>query len=154
MGAFTSLSYHIIFGTKLRARMIQDTYRERLYEYLGGTIRGLKGHLIEIGGVEDHVHLLTNLSPALAVADVVRDLKANSSRWVNENSLVNGRFEWQKGYSAFTVSYSNIETVRQYIQRQVEHHRTRTFQEEYIEFLKRHGIEFDPRFLFEGEFVG
>jgi hypothetical protein len=90
----------------------------------------------------------------LAVSDVIRDLKANSSKWVDDHRLVKDRFEWQKGYSAFTVSYSNIEAVRRYIQRQAEHHRTKTYHEEYIEFLKRHGIEFDPRYLFEGEYVG
>jgi putative transposase len=154
MGAFTCLNYHIIFGTKLRARLIHEPIQARLYEYIGGIVRGLNGSLIEIGGVEDHVHLLASLSPAIAISDVIRDIKANASKWVNDNSLTPGRFEWQKGYSAFTVSYSAISDVRTYIQNQREHHRVKTFQEEYIEFLQRHHIDFDPRFLFEGEHHG
>ena len=121
---------------------------------MGGTIRGLKGHSIEIGGVEDHVHLLVNLPPAIALSDAVRDIKANASKWVDDNHLTKDGFEWQKGYGAFTVSYSNIETVREYIRNQQKHHQVRTFREEYIEFLKRHGIEFEERYLFEGEHTG
>ncbi len=102
----------------------------------------------------DHVHMLARLSPALAVADVIRDLKANSSKWMDEQPETTQTFEWQKGYGAFTVSYSQIPSVEQYIQNQAEHHRTRSFQEEYIEFLKRHGIEFRMEYLFEDEHHG
>jgi putative transposase len=154
MGAFTCLNYHIIFGTRFRARLIQESFQEDLYKYIGGIVRGLDGSLTEIGGVEDHLHLLASLSPTKALSEVVRDIKANSSKWVNDHGRTPGRFEWQKGYSAFTVSYSNAPVVRHYIQSQHEHHRVKTFQEEYIEFLQRHNIEFDPRFLFEGEFHG
>ena len=154
MGTFHKLSYHVIFGTRYRSKIITPTYQERLYEYMGGTIRGLKGHLVEIGGVEDHVHLLVNLSPAIALSDAVRDIKANSSKWVDENDLTKDGFEWQKGYGAFTVSYSNIKIVREYIRNQKKHHQVRSFREEYIEFLKRHGIEFEERYLFEGEHTG
>jgi REP element-mobilizing transposase RayT len=154
MGAYTNLAYHVVFATKYRRPLITDDFRERLYEYMGGIIRGLDGHLIQIGGIEDRVHLLANLSPAMAVSDAIREIKANASKWVNELSILQERFEWQKGYGAFTVSYSQIEAVRRYIQNQREHHRRRTFQEEYMEFLIRHGIEFDLQRLFEGEHHG
>ena len=154
MSSFTKLTYHVIFSTKYRQPLIRESIRERLYEYLGGTIRGLKGHLIEIGGVEDHLHLLANFSPALSLSDVIRDLKSNGSRWVNELKAVPGRFEWQKGYACFTVSYSQRGQIQNYIRNQREHHRKRTFQEEYIEYLRRHEIEFDERYLFEGEYHG
>ena len=154
MGSFTQLTYHVVFATKYRRPSISDTIRERLYEYLGGTIRAKKGHLIEIGGVKDHVHILARLSPTRAVADVIRDVKANSSKWLNEQSDIVQEFEWQKGYGAFTVSYSQIPTVQDYIRRQEEHHRTKSFQEEYIEFLQRHGIEFRIEYLFEDEHHG
>ena len=154
MGSFTQLTYHIVFATKYRRRTIRDDTRERLYEYIGGTLRAKKGSLIEIGGVADHVHILARLSPSLAVADVVRDVKANSSKWMNEQTETKSPFEWQKGYGAFTVSYSNVQAVRTYIRNQEEHHRTKTFQEEYIEFLKRHNIEFRLEYLFEDEHHG
>jgi len=154
MGSFTQLTYHVVFGTKYRRRSIRDPIRERLYEYIGGILRAKSGHLIEIGGVQDHVHILARLSPSLAVADVIRDVKANSSKWMSEQAEAATDFEWQKGYGAFTVSYSLIETVREYIRRQAEHHRTTTFQEEYMAFLKRHGIEFRLEYLFEDEHHG
>ncbi len=154
MASFTQLTYHVIFSTKYRDPLIVDAIREDLYKYIGGTIRGLKGHSIEIGGVEDHVHLLANFSPTLAVSDTVRDVKANASRWLNDERKIPSIFEWQKGYSAFTVSYSQREAVQSYIRNQKEHHRMKSFEEEYIEFLKRHDIAFDMRYLFEAEHNG
>ena len=154
MGTFHRLTCHVVFGTRFREPLIQPALRERLYEYMGGTIRGLKGHLLEIGGVEDHVHLLLAFTPNMVISDLVRDLKANSAKWLNEQQLLRGRFAWQKGYAVFTVSYSHIESVRKYIQNQVEHHRRRSFEDEYKEFLLRHGIEFEDQYLFEGEYAG
>ena len=154
MGSFTQLTYHVVFATKYRRPTINDAIQERLYEYIGGTLRAKKGHLIEIGGTADHVHILARLSPSLAVADVVRDVKANSSKWMTDQIEVTSRFEWQKGYGAFTVSYSRTQSVQEYIRNQEEHHRTKTFQEEYIEFLKRHKIEFRLEYLFEDEHHG
>ncbi len=154
MGAFTNLTYHVVFSTKLRRPLICDDLRERLYEYIGGTIRELGGHLIEIGGVEDHVHLLVNLPPARPVSDMIRDIKANASRWVNRLPGQTTRFEWQKGYAAFTVSYSQTPSVRRYIQNQREHHRVAGFEEELIALLERHQIAFERKWLFEGEHHG
>ena len=154
MGSFTQLTYHVVFATKYRKPAIASTIQERLHEYMGGTLRAKKGSLIEIGGVADHVHLLTHLPPTLAVSDVIRDLKANSAKWMNELEETPALFEWQKGYGAFTVSYSQIEVVRAYIRNQEEHHRVKSFQEEYEEFLQRHGIEFRREYLFEDEHHG
>tara|TARA_Y100001934_G_scaffold14423_1_gene17708 strand:- start:304 stop:765 length:462 start_codon:yes stop_codon:yes gene_type:complete len=153
MGSFTRLTYHIVFATKYRKRTINAVIRERVYEYIGGTLRGKKGHLIEIGGVEVHVHILAGMSPSLAVSDVIRDLKANSSKWIKEELHIE-EFEWQKGFGAFTVSYDRIDAIRKYIQNQEEHHKTKTFQEEYVDFLQRHGIEFRMEHLFEDEHNG
>ena len=154
MGAFTKLAYHIVFSTKYRQPLIRREFRDRLYEYVGGTIRGLNGHLIEIGGVEDHIHLLTSIPPTMALADAIRDIKAGASKWINELPGNTSRFEWQKGYAAFTVSHSQIEAVRKYFRNQETHYKKQTFEEEYVAFLRRHEIEFDPRFLFEGEYHG
>ncbi|MCE3017876.1 MAG: IS200/IS605 family transposase [Pirellula sp.] len=150
MGSFTRLTYHIVFATKYRTRSIKNHVQEQLYEYIGGTLRGKKGHLIEIGRVEDHVHILAGLSPALAVSDVVRDEKANASKWITEEGVLDA-FEWQNGYGAFTVSFDRVETICRYIRNQEAHHKTKTFQEEYIDFLERHGIEFRLEHLFEDE---
>jgi REP element-mobilizing transposase RayT len=156
MGSFTKLNYHIVFGTKFRRNTIQSQFVERLYEYIGGTIRNRKGSLIEIGGVEDHLHLLVGLPPTITVSDAVRDIKANASKWINEERERNPgeKFEWQIGYGAFTVSYSHLETVQQYIRNQHEHHRVKTFEEEYIELLERHNVKFERRYLFEEEHTG
>jgi REP element-mobilizing transposase RayT len=152
MSTYTKLSYHVVFSTKHRQTLIHDFFQKRLYEYLGGIIRAQKGHLIEIGGIEDHIHLLVSFTPTKAISDTIRDIKANSSKWCNELSDLNFRFEWQKGYGAFTVSYSQIKSVQQYIQNQREHHKRKGFEEEYIEILQLHDIKFDRKYLFETEY--
>ncbi len=126
--------------------MISETWREVLHAYLGGLIRNLDGTPVAIGGTADHVHLLMGLKATACLADVVRDLKANSSRWVHDECGV-GKFGWQEGYGAFTVSSSQLPVVREYISKQEEHHRKRSFEEEYVELLKRCGVEYDGRFL-------
>jgi putative transposase len=153
MGSFTRLTYHVVFATKYRRPTIKEDIQERLYEYIGGILRGKKGHLIEIGGVEDHVHVLAGLSPTMAVSDVIRDVKAASSKWVKEERETEA-FEWQKSFGVFSVSYDRVEAIRKYIRNQREHHKTKTFHEEYIDFLERHGIEFQLEYLFEGEHGG
>ena len=152
--SFTSLNYHVVFSTKYRTPAIDEDIRERLYEYIGGIIRAKEGTQIEIGGISDHVHILAGCSPKMAVSDWVRDIKANSARWMNELPDRRDRFEWQKGYGAFTVSASQVEVVRQYIQRQPIHHQRRSFRDEFLELLTRHNIEFDPKYVFEEEHLG
>ena len=154
MSTFTKLTYHIVFSTKYRRPLINETFQKRLYEYIGGIIRAQKGHLIEIGGIEDHIHLLVNLHPTKAISDSIRDIKANASKWSNELPKQKDRFEWQKGFGAFSVSYSQIDPIRQYIQNQNEHHKTKSFEEEFIQFLKLHKITFEHRYLFEDEHYG
>jgi len=133
---------------------LANDIREQIYEYIGGTIRGQKGHLLEIGGIEDHVHLLMNIPPTQSVSNFIRDFKSGVSKWINESNLTKQEFQWQKGYGAFTVSYSQIESVRSYIKNQQEHHRKLTFKEEYEALLRRHNIEFKEHFLFEDEHHG
>ena len=154
MGTYTKLSYHVVFSTKYRRRTISGEFQTRLYEYIGGIVRNLNGSLLEIGGVEDHLHLLVNLTPAKSVSDSIRDIKANASKWANEAMDIKDRFEWQKGYGAFTVSYSQLDVVRRYLQNQQEHHRRMSFEEEYIGILHRHKIHFDRGHLFEDEYHG
>ncbi len=141
-----SLHYHIIFNTKDRAPIIAPDWRDRLHAYMGGVIRNVEGVPEAIGGVADHVHLLIGLRATARLSDVVRDLKAVSSRWVHDEVGDRG-FSWQEGYGAFTVSASQLEAVRAYIAGQEVHHQRRTFQEEYLELLKKSGVNYDERFV-------
>ena len=146
-GTFTRLLYHIVFSTKHRANLIAADLQPRLYEYLGGTIRGECGIAHEIGGVADHVHLLIQWRTDEGLATLMRRLKANSSRWVHAKFPTMRGFAWQEGYAAFTVSPSQSETVRRYIRNQAAHHRQRGFVDELKVLLKAHGIEYDERYL-------
>jgi putative transposase len=141
-----SLHYHVVFSTKERQPWIEPGWRDDLYGYLGGCVKTLGGVPVEIGGVADHVHLLLGLRATHCLADVVREIKTASSRWVHEE-LHLPRFGWQEGYGAFTVSRSNVQPVRNYIATQPEHHQKRRFEDEYLDLLKKHGIDFDERFL-------
>jgi putative transposase len=141
-----SLHYHIIFGAKNHEPMIQPKWRGKLHAYLGGMVRTMNGIPESIGGVSDHVHLLIGLRATHCLADVLRELKSVSSGWIHDE-IGARNFAWQEGYGAFTVSASQREIVRRYIEQQAEHHRTRTFREEYLELLRRHGVEFDERYV-------
>ena len=143
---YLSLHYHLVFGTKDRMPMIDSSWRPRLHEYLGGTVRGLEGIPEAIGGVADHVHLIVGLKSTHCVADFVRDLKKAATNWVHE-TLREDKFAWQNGYAAFSVSATSRQAVKEYIARQEEHHRTKTFREEWIAMLDRAGIDYDLRFL-------
>ena len=151
--SYTSLSYHIVYGTKYRRQSIAAEFQAELYKYIAGTIANKDGQVIEIGGIEDHVHILTSCHPRMALADFIRDIKANSSKWIHEQGWVPD-FAWQVGYAAFTVSHSQEDVVRAYIRNQAEHHSVRTFEDELRALLQRHGIAYDERYLFETEHYG
>lgn len=142
----TSLHFHLVFSTKERLPLIAKEWRERLHAYLGGIVKGLEGVPLAIGGIEDHVHLLVGLKSLHRLDYFLRDVKADSSAWVHQE-IGNRTFGWQKGYGAFSVSPSNIEGVRRYVLSQEEHHRRKTFQEEYLELLKASGLEYDERYV-------
>ena len=141
-----SLHYHLIFSTKDRVAHIHSDWRGRLHTYLGGIVNNLGGTPVAIGGVDDHVHLLVGLRATHRLADMLREIKSVSSKWVHEE-LSKPLFSWQEGYAAFTVSPSQIEAVKRYIANQEEHHHKKTFQEEYLEFLKLSGVEYDEKYL-------
>ncbi|MCU0748155.1 MAG: IS200/IS605 family transposase [Akkermansiaceae bacterium] len=144
---FTSLHYHMVFSTKNRERWITSEVEERIWAYLGGIAKENKVHPIQIGGIEDHVHLLLGAPASLAPSKIAQLIKGGSSAWIHETFPNMKRFAWQDGYGVFSVSKSNIPEVVDYIRGQREHHRTRTFQEEYIAFLKRHEIQYDERYV-------
>jgi putative transposase len=143
---YLSLHYHLVFSTKNREAFIAEIWRERLYEYLGGTIRGLGGQSEGVGGVADHVHLLVGLRATHCLADVMRELKKSSSVWVH-NEMKLPAFAWQEGYAAFTVSAPARAAVQRYIAHQEEHHRTQSFREELISMLEQAGVQYDPKYL-------
>ena len=143
----TNLLYHIVFSTKDREPLIRDGFRDELEKYMAGIVRNERGILLGIGGMPDHLHLIAKFKPDRSVADMVRLIKANSSKWVNENHGEPGRFAWQSGYGAFSVSQSQLRALKAYVANQQEHHRTRSFQEEFREFLTKHGVEFDERYV-------
>jgi putative transposase len=140
------LHYHLIFGTKHHNPIIAPQWRNRLHAYIGGIIASLDGTPEIVGGVADHVHILAGLRATHSLADVLRELKSSSSRWIHEEINIPA-FAWQEGYGAFTVSASQREMVRRYIAGQEEHHRTRTFREEYLGFLQKSGVAYDERYL-------
>ncbi|HEV8129743.1 MAG TPA: IS200/IS605 family transposase [Acidobacteriota bacterium] len=144
---YTSLHYHIIFSTKNRVLYIKPEIEQRLWSYIGGIARKQKMTALQIGGIEDHIHALVLASPTHAPSQIAQYLKGDSSKWIHEEFPKLRDFAWQDGYGAFTVSKSNLGEVIGYIQNQREHHRKRTFQEEYVELLRKHGIDYDERYL-------
>ena len=139
---FVSLRYHLVFSTRGRLPLIKPNIREELYRYIGGIIRKYQGLLLEIGGIEDHVHILASFRPRIAVSEMLKHLKGSSSSWLNKRRLCDQTFAWQTCYAAFTVSESQIGSVRRYIRRQPQHHRKMSYREEIEALLKRHGIDY------------
>jgi putative transposase len=144
---YTSLNYHVIFSTKNREPWLVPDIEHRIWEFIGGIARAHRMTALKVGGVEDHIHALVNAPPTIAPSQIAQYLKGDSSKWIHEEFPMLRNFWWQDGYAAFTVSKSNIPKVIKYIQNQREHHRKKTFQEEYLEFLRENGIEYDERYL-------
>ena len=147
--SYTCLHYHFVFSTRHRLPVISPNIKTRLWEYLGGIVKGAGGIPIQIGGMEDHVHLSVTLPQEQSVMSFMRDLKAASSGWVHDTFPEVKDFWWQKGYGAFTVSHSGLEDVKDYIVKQEKHHKTMSFQDEFRLYLQRHGIAFDEKYLWE-----
>ena len=145
--SYTNLLYHLVFSTKERRPLITPDYQVRLYDYMGGVIRGIGGISLGIGGAADHVHLLAKLRPERALSDVLCILKANATGWMHDVFPETRDFCWQRGYGAFTVSQSNVRDVQRYIAGQEEHHKKVSFRDEFVQFLRANGIEYDERFL-------
>ena len=143
---YLSLHYHLVFATKERRPFIRPEWRNRLHDYLGGTVRGLGAFSRMVGGVEDHVHLLIDLCATHCLADFMRELKKGSSAWVHE-TISDGEFGWQEGYAAFSVSAPALPGVTRYIENQEEHHRQKSSAEELEELLKLAGVEYNSKYF-------
>jgi putative transposase len=146
---YSSLCYHIIFSTKNRVGFIKPEIENRIWSYIGGIARKHKMTALQIGGVEDHIHALVIAPPAYSPSHIVQYLKGDCSKWIHDEFPALRDFIWQDGYGAFTVSKSNIPEVIEYIKNQREHHRTKSFQEEYLEFLRKHEIDYDERYVWD-----
>ena len=145
-GTFSNLSVHLVFSTKDRIPMLQRPNREILFSYIGGIVNGMGGVNIAVGGMPDHVHIIARLSTSQSVADAVRTIKSNSSKWMNERAT-DPKFGWQRGYGAFSVSQSTVPAVVLYVRNQERHHRQRSFKEEMAALLTKHGLDFDERYI-------
>ena len=147
---YTSLHYHVVFSTKNREQLIAQEIEERVWAYIGGIARKHRMTALQVGGIEDHIHALVTAPAVLSSSEIAQYLKGDSSKWVHTEFPRMGQFAWQDGYGAFTVSRSNtpsIPSVIAYIKNQCEHHRKKSFQEEYRELLEKHGIEYDERYI-------
>ena len=146
---YTQLYVHVVFAVKGRANLISEQWKTRLLEYITGIIRKKNQKLMAINSVPNHLHLLIGLKPDCKLSDLMRDVKANSSRFINHEKLVLGNFEWQQGFGAFSVGQSQIQRVVDYILKQEYHHRKKAFRDEYTELLKSYQVDFDSNYLFE-----
>ena len=148
-GTFSQIYIQVVFTVKGWENLIGKEWKDELHKYIAGIIKGKEQKPIIVNGMPDHIHAFVGLRPAMAISDLVRDVKNNSSNFINEKRLVKGRFSWQEGYGAFSYSHSHIQNVYDYILNQEEHHHKKTFKEEYIDFLKKFEIEYNEKYLFE-----
>ena len=140
---------HAVFAVKYRAAVIEKNWKADLFAVIGNLINETECKTILVNGVEDHVHCFFGLKPSVSVSDVMKNAKAKSSKWVNESGLLKHRFEWQRGFGAFSYSHSHIDDVFKYIKNQEEHHKKESFRVEYIKMLKAFGVEYDEQYIFE-----
>ena len=140
---------HIIFSTKNREPWLDSNVRPRMHAYLATICRDAGADFVRVGGVSDHVHIVTTLARTLSQAQLIEEIKKASSKWVKALDARYRGFFWERGYAAFSVSPSQLDSVLEYVNKQQEHHRTRTFQEEYRELLRKHGVDFDERFVWD-----
>lgn len=148
-GTFSQIYIQIVFAVKGRENLIGNDWKTELHKYIAGTIKGKEQKPIIVNGMADHIHAFVGFRPAMAISDLARDIKNNSSKFINEKGFVKGKFSWQEGYGAFSYSHSQIGNVYDYILNQEAHHKKKTFKEEYLDLLKKFEIEFDEKYLFD-----
>jgi REP element-mobilizing transposase RayT len=146
---YSQIYIQIVFAVQGRQNLIEHEWKDELYKYITGIVKNNNQKLLAINGVSDHIHILLNIKPNVSLSDLVRDVKANSSRFINENKFVRGKFSWQEGFGAFSYSISQLNDVIQYVKNQEEHHKETSFKDEYLKYLKRFEIEFDENYVFD-----
>ena len=147
--SYTQIYLQFVFAVKYRNAMISENWETDLYKYITGIVQNNKHKLISINGMPDHIHILVGFHTTQSIANLIRDIKANSSKWINENNFTNEKFEWQTGYGAFSYSKSHLKNVINYINNQKQHHTKRTFLDEYKAFLEKFEIDYDIEFSFK-----
>uniref|UniRef100_Q3ASF0 Probable transposase n=1 Tax=Chlorobium chlorochromatii (strain CaD3) TaxID=340177 RepID=Q3ASF0_CHLCH len=148
-GTYSQIYIQYVFAVKGRENLLQKPWRDDVFKYIAGIIKGKNQKPIIVNGIEDHIHVFVGLKPSMSIADLVRDIKNNSSNFINEQKFLPRKFAWQEGYGVFSYAHSQIEYVYQYISKQEEHHKTKTFKNEYLEFLQKYEISYDEKYLFE-----
>ena len=148
-GTFSQMYVQVVFAVKGRHNLITKPWNEDVHKYIAGIIQGKNQKSIIVNGMPDHIHVFLGLRPSTAISDVVRDIKNNSTNFINEQQFVKGKFSWQEGYGAFTYSHSQVKGIYDYILNQEEHHATKTFKEEYIGLLEKFEIKYDEKYLFD-----
>jgi len=148
-GTFSQIYIQIVFAVKGRQNLIHDSWKNDLHKYIAGIIKGKNQKPIIVNGMPDHIHAFVGLRPAMAIADLARDIKNNSSNFINDHQFIKGKFAWQEGYGAFSYSHSHIGNVYDYVLNQEKHHKKKTFKEEYIDLLRKFEIEHDEKYLFD-----
>ena len=146
---FSQIYIQVVFAVNGRQNLIDKRWKEDLNKYISGIITNKGQKSIIVNGMSDHIHAFIGLKPSMAISDLVRDIKNNSSNFINKNKLVKGKFSWQEGYGAFSYSHSHIKQIYNYILNQEQHHYKKTFKEEYLEFLHKFEVEFDEKYFFE-----
>ncbi len=146
---FTQIYIQTVFAVNGRESLIRGEFKEELYKYITGIVRNNGSKLISINGMPDHIHILIGWKPSTPLPDLVRDIKSDSSNFVNENKWVHGRFNWQEGYGAFSYGHSQLDTIIRYIQNQERHHKQKSFKKEYLSFLRKFDIAFDDKYVFQ-----
>ncbi|MCG9133637.1 IS200/IS605 family transposase [Candidatus Poribacteria bacterium] len=146
---YTQIYIHIVFAVKGRQNLIPKEHKTELHGYIMGIISNKKQTVIQINSMPDHIHILVGITPDTPISDLVRDIKANSSKFINQKRWVMGRFEWQVGFGAFSYSRSHLDALVKYIKNQEKHHIRKTFREEYLEILKRFNVDYDERYIFD-----
>lgn len=146
---YTQLNTHVVFTVKGRENILSKKFRSDLFKYISGILNNIEQYSLAVNGYKDHVHLFFEMKPSKSLSDIVSIVKSNSSKWINENKFVAGKFLWQAGYGGFSYSRSQRDNVIQYILKQEEHHTQKTFREEYMELLKSFEIDFDEHYIFE-----
>lgn len=146
---FTQIYIQVVFAVKGRQNLIAKQHKEELHKYITGIVTNREQKLLAIHCMPDHVHILIGLKPTVTISDLVRDIKAGSSKFINDQRWIRSKFNWQEGYGAFSYGHSQLDRVIRYIENQEQHHARRSFKEEYLEFLERFHVEYDEKYLFD-----
>lgn len=146
---YTQIHIQAVFAIQNRACVIRKSWKDELYKYITGVIQNHGHKVLAINGMPDHIHILFGMRPTQSLSELMQDIKGDSSKWINEKGFVKGKFSWQGGYGAFSYSKSHVDNVIAYIRNQEEHHKRKTFMEEYYDFLEKFGVDFDERYVFK-----